>query len=61
MSLSHMRRFRPRGVAFRPPTALPARPSNLIAKVAHILKWFNTHGGKQTPAADGQEATNAKP
>ena len=40
---------------------ISARPSNLIAKVAHILKWFNTHGGNRTPAADGQEATNAKP
>ena len=31
----------------RIPTAyhgIAARPSNLIAKVAHILKWFNTHG-----------------
>ena len=40
---------------------IAARPSNLIAKVAHILKWFNTHGGQQTPAPDEQEATKAKP
>ena len=40
---------------------IAARPSNLIAKVAHILKWFNTHGGKKTPAPDEQEATKAKP
>ena len=40
---------------------ISARPSNLIAKVAHILKWFNTHGGNRSPAVDGPEATNAKP
>jgi acylaminoacyl-peptidase len=40
---------------------IAARPSNLIAKVAHILKWFNTHGGKQTSAADGHEATKSEP
>ena len=39
---------------------LTARPSNLIAKVAHILKWFNTHGGKQAPTSDGQ-GTQASP
>ena len=40
---------------------IAARPSNLIAKVAHILKWFNTHGGKQTPAPDEQGATKTSP
>ncbi len=40
---------------------IAARPSNLIAKVAHILKWFNTHGGKQTPAPDDEQAPKAKP
>ena len=36
-----------------------ARPSQLIAKVAHILKWFDTHGGKQTsePGDQPREAT----
>ena len=29
-----------------------ARPSNLIAKVQHILKWFETYGG-------GEESTGA--
>ena len=40
---------------------IAARPSNLIAKVAHILKWFNTHGDKQTPAPNDQGATKASP
>jgi len=40
---------------------LTARPSNLIAKVAHILKWFDTHGGKETPAPDAPETANPKP
>lgn len=56
-----MRCFRPRGVVFRPPTASPARPSNLIAKVAHILKSFDTHGGKRPSAPNEQEATKPSP
>ncbi len=40
---------------------IAARPSNLIAKVTHILKWFNTHGGKQTPVPDEHAATKASP
>ena len=26
---------------------IAARPSNLIAKVAHVLKWFDSHGGEE--------------
>ncbi len=40
---------------------IAARPSNLIAKVAHILKWFNTHGGSQPPAPDEPPSAQAEP
>jgi acylaminoacyl-peptidase len=29
--------------------AITRRPSHLMAKVAHIVKWFDNHGGKAQP------------
>jgi dipeptidyl aminopeptidase/acylaminoacyl peptidase len=36
---------------------ITARPSHLMAKVAHVLKWFDDHGGKEKSDAGerGQE------
>jgi len=31
---------------------IAARPSNLIAKVAHVLKWFDSHGGEEQNEVD---------
>lgn len=31
------------------------RPSQLIAKAAHVLKWFETHGGESLPRASAHD------